>query len=232
MFKKICLFIFSFLSISVGFAQNHEIGLGAGVANYRGDMSTVLNITQPGIHTTLFYRYNPNEIWGLRANVGIGQIKCADSKSQDNIAKARGHEFLTNVLEFSGQIEYNFLSFGKGTQRNPQRFSPYALLGFGLFKLEPIRNSTATYNAWARCVPMGLGVKWLLARNLQLSAEFGSRFTSTDYLDDLGLNTGSPTNTQNPKLQGNPNNKDMYFFSHISLSYIFRNKKDICPLDF
>ena len=195
-------------------------------------MSPIINITQPAPHVALFYRYNPNEIWGIRANLSVGQIKCADSKSQDNIAKARGHEFLTNTVEFSGQIEYNFLNFGKGTKRNPQRFSPYAFLGFGVFKLDPIRNNTATYSTWARCVPLGLGIKWLLARNIQLSAEFGSRFTSTDYLDDLGLNTGSPTNTKNPKLQGNPNTKDMYFFSHISLSYIFRNKKDICPLDF
>lgn len=229
MFKKISLSFLLFFNLACLHAQTHEIGVGMGIANYRGDMSYIVNIKQPGLHTTFFYRYNPNEIWSFRANASAGQIKCADSKSQDNVAKARGHEFLTNVIEFSGQIEYNFLNFGQGTARNPHRFSPYALLGFGFVKLDPLRNTTPNYNTWARSVPMGGGIKWLIKRNIQLSAEIGARFTSTDYLDDLGLNTGSPTTPTNPKLTGNPNTRDMYFFSHISLSYIFRNKKDICP---
>lgn len=225
------LFCGCFLSLGA-IAQNHEVGFGAGVANYRGDMSPIINITQPGVHGTLFYRYNPNAVWGFRVNASLAQIRHNDKGVDDLVAGVRNHSFLTGILELSGQVEYNFLNFGKGTPRNPQRFSPYALLGFGMFQLEPIRNSTPVYATWSRCVPMGLGVKYLISRNVQCNIEFGARFTSTDYLDDLGQNTGSPTNTTNPKLQGNPNTKDMYFFSHVSFSYVIRNKKDICPIQF
>ncbi len=216
-------FLFLFLSTAYSFAQTHEVGLGGGVAHYRGDMSSIINVAQPSAHAIAFYRYNPTETWAVRLNVGVGQIKCADSKSNDNLAKMRGHEFLTNLLEFSGQIEYNFLNFGQGTARDMHRFSPYALAGLGLVKLESVRNttSTASFNSWARAIPLGLGIKWLVKRNLQISTEFGARFTNTDNLDAL-QNTNS-------KLSGNPKTKDMYFFSHISLSYIFRNKKDLCP---
>lgn len=213
-------------------AQSHEVGLAGGIANYRGDMSPIINALQPGVHGLFFYRYNANKVWSIRANAGLGQIRCADSKSNDLIAQARSHEFLTSVVEFSGQIEYNFLNFGKGTPRKPHLFSPYSFLGFGMFKLDPIRNVTPTYSSWARCVPMGLGFKWKISNNVRCSTEFGARFTSTDYLDDLGLNTGSATQTTNPKLQGNPNTKDMYFFTNISLSYVFWNKKDDCPRPF
>ncbi len=214
-------------------AQSHEVGLGGGIANYRGDMSPIINITQPALHGVFFYRYNANEAWSFRLNGALGQIRSTDSKSNDIVAKARGHEFLTGVLEISGQIEYNFLNFGNGKPRKPQPFSPYALLGFGVFKMESIRNSNATYSSWARCMPMGIGLKYLLNKHLQINTEFGARFTSTDYIDDLGLNTNSSAsnNTQNTKLYtGNPNTKDMYFFTNLSISYLFLNKRKNCPI--
>jgi len=231
--KKILLFFFFSLTTLHIQAQSQEIGLGGGIANYRGDMSPIINITQPAPHAAFFYRYNANEAWSFRLNAALGQIRGADTKSHDLVAKARGHEFLTNVFEFSGQIECNFLNFGNGKPKKPQKFSPYFLAGLGMFKLESIRNNSPTYNTWARCVPLGLGIKYLITNKLQLNMEFGARFTSTDYLDDLGINTNSsfPANSQNTKLyQGDPNTKDMYFFSHVSLSYIFLDKRKNCPI--
>ncbi len=101
-------------------------------------------------------------------------------------------------------------------------------------------------------IPMGAGFKFAVNKNFNISLEMGLRKTFTDYLDDvsgsyvsysqllaengeqaalLGNRTGEfqgtdpvsvPTGTQ----RGNPDSKDWYFITNISVSYNLWNDKD------
>lgn len=106
------------------------------------------------------------------------------------------------------------------------------------------------YKTTAFAVPVGAGVKFRLNNHLNVAADFGFRTAFTDYLDDVSMdypvidpnkNTfngtraalSDPTGYSNSKQtdvkiqRGDYRPRDTYFFSMITISYVFRNKD--CP---
>jgi hypothetical protein len=100
------------------------------------------------------------------------------------------------------------------------------------------------YDQFAFAMPFGLGVKYSLNKIFGVSAEWGMRKTSTDYLDDVsktyyldlsGVNPSSatteqlasdPTLSHNAGMQrGNSRNKDWYSFAGVSLTVKIRMLK-------
>jgi hypothetical protein len=233
-----------FLSLSLLFglfsqtwAQIHEVGIQAGAANYRGDLAPIINLTSPGPMVQGFYRANVSKAWSFRGNVSFGRISYNADKSSDNFIKLSEKKFRTNIWELSGQIEYNFLSFRGGRNKKvSQNWTPYAFSGVGVFKFEQLLNLQPTYGTAGINVPLGVGIKVATSRNWNFGVEFGARFTFTDYLDDLGLNTDetvAPIPSTDPRAkyrEGNPNTKDMYFFTGFSVSYVVRSLKKDCPI--
>ncbi len=98
--------------------------------------------------------------------------------------------------------------------------------GLGFVKL----NNTATaYEDYLRIqpvLPMGGGVKFLLSKRFTLAGELGARKTFFDYLDGISDGDQSIKNYQ----YGNPNDKDWYFYTGISLTYVLY--KIPCPFPY
>lgn len=220
-------------SIHTAFAQLHEVGFLGGVANYKGELAEYINWKSPGPFVSIFYRANFSRVWSFRMNLGIGRISANDENSEDRFAQLRGHSFKSNLVEFSGQIEYNFLNFRGGDPRSPEYWTPYVFTGLGMNKIDQIQNTRPNYSTWSASIPLGIGIKAAVADRLNIGVEFGARFTYTDYLDDLGLdtNSGVPPGSLNPKyFTGNPNDKDMYFFTGLSLSWVVPQRGKNCPI--
>jgi Domain of unknown function (DUF6089) len=214
-------------------AQVHEAGLSGGLANYKGELAEVINYKSPGPYLNVFYRANFNRVWSFRLNFSLSRISADDSNSNDDFALARNHSFKNNLLEFSGQFEYNFLNFRSGKPNAYDSWTPYLFSGIGMAKLDPIQNAQPNYSTWSAVIPLGVGIKMAISERINLGIEFGSRFTFTDYLDDLGLNRSKdiPPSSLNPKYYtGNTNDKDMYFFTGASLSIVIPNKGKNCPI--
>jgi hypothetical protein len=217
----------------LAFSQTHEFGGSLGLANYRGELAQVINLDSPGLYGNIFYRINFSKSLSFKASGGFAQIYDDDSKSKDVFAKARGHQFKTGILEFATQLEYNFLNFRSGGNRGLiQQWTPYAFVGLGVFKMVPVNNGQPTYSVFSGSIPLGIGFKAFLSDNWNMGVEFGPRFTFSDRLDDLGLEVNGQNNaTLNPKYYtGNPNDKDMYFFTGVSISYVLPDLSERCPI--
>lgn len=214
-------------------AQTNEVGLSLGIANYQGELSSFVNIQSPGPYGSIFYRANLGKAFSFRGSFSLARIQEKDNESDDLFSQQRNHSFETIILELGGQIEYNFLNFREGNRIVYQRWSPYLFLGLAYHEIEPLNNEQPSYSTRGISLPMGVGIKAALTDYVNIGFEFGARFTSNDFLDDLDVNvtnTSTPT-PRNPKFfSRNPDDNDMYFFTGVTLSYVFRDLGKDCPV--
>lgn len=211
-----------FISTGIPFlsarAQKIEVGAGLGGMVYKGDVSPALNprLVQPG--ADLFFRYNFTRSFSARATVGLGLLSATDAASRDAFQQARNYSFRTRFSEAMLDGEYFFRDYKQ--IRRVKNWSPYVFGGVGLVQYlnETARGTQVIY-------PLGVGIRYEIKRPWNVGLEFGTRFTSSDYLDGLGQLTTGP----NPgKLgQQNPALSDSYSYISLKISYIFY--KITCP---
>lgn len=114
-----------------------EFGVTLGASNYMGDLSkwVALNETHP--MGGLICRFNYSDYITLRGTAVFGRISGNDANySSDAYRVRRNLSFRSNVVEFSGTIEWNILGFGETQRSNPS--SPYLFAGLGVFKFNPM----------------------------------------------------------------------------------------------
>lgn len=196
-----------------GYAQLHaknkssvDLGVFLGGSYYIGD----LNQTQQFLFTKpaggLLFRYNVNPRLAFRGNVLFGSIEGHDSYSSDAAQKQRNLSFKSNIDEISIQLEFNFLNYRIGIEK--EKFAPYLFFGAGMFKFNPMGqlpngdwvalqplntegegmdggSKSKPYKLVQVSLPFGIGFKTNIARKLGLAVEWGMRKTFTDYLDDV-----------------------------------------------
>lgn len=121
--------------------------------------------------------------------------------------KYRNLNFTSDIYEFSVHAEYNFLKNDLNTYTS-RPFLPYAFIGIGIFnfnpksdfgnttvELQPLGtegqgstsyNELKKYPLTAICLPLGLGFRQKIGDDFFIGVEGGIRFTTTNYLDDVG----------------------------------------------
>jgi hypothetical protein len=217
-------------------AQIHEVGMMAGLTSYKGEMSQYF----PNLHQIdnianriavgAFYRANISRSISLRGNFMYGRVDGSDANGTDFMSQQRGHIFQTDLLELSAQVEYNFRDFRRNL-KFPETWTPYLFVGVGGMKMSPRYNLLPTYDLFTLAIPVGIGMKFMLNDYLNLGMEFGARATFTDYIDDIGVNVDEAGTPRNPLyFTGNTADKDMYFFSGFTLSYVIPIPKRLCPI--
>ncbi|MBC8111500.1 MAG: outer membrane beta-barrel protein [Verrucomicrobia bacterium] len=211
MFKKFLVLLLFVLSFSLLHAQKLEFGVGAGITNYKGDVA-------PGLYPAFsrpafsgFFRYNPSYAVAFKFSAMGGSLFADDKQSSDRFAQNRGYLFKTNVSELALSFEYNFLDYRDPTGKLT---SPYLHLGVAGYRFSSKQNPNPDYATTQLALPFGVGIKRIIAQQWNLGLEFGARKTFTDYLDNLGGEL-----TKDKFGNGNPNDKDMYFYTHFTLSY-------------
>ncbi len=214
-------FILSLFHSFIGAAQHLEVGGGAGVALYKGDILPNIDPRYSRFAGQLFFRHTPGKAVSFKYALLAGSIAGADKKrTNDPFAQVRDRSFRSSLQELSVAMEYNFLDYRSNAKRMP--VSPYLFGGVAFFHFDPTENKKPTYPLSGISIPFGVGLKYVLYKNWNLNFEFGARKTFTDFLDDL-----SGTDIANRFQNGNPKNKDMYLYSGISISYTFY--KIQCP---
>ncbi len=198
-------------------AQYHrertEIGVFVGGSYYIGDLNPTAHFnrfTKPA--GGLVYRYNFNPRLSARANLLFGSVKAYDSFSNSRAAQQRNLNFKSPIQELSAQLEFNFLEYALGNEK--QKFSPYIFLGLAVFKFypqgelkgawKPLQSlgtegqgldggaTKEKYRLVQMSIPFGVGVKTNLSKNIGVSFEWGMRRTFTDYLDDVSTKYYDP----------------------------------------
>lgn len=207
-----------FLSPLLGVSQKIEIGGAFGGMLYTGDVAPVLNpkFVRPG--GGLFFKYHLSRSFAARAQVSLGRIIGTDSITNDAYQKARGAAFRNTIREVALLGEYKFRNYTP--LRNAKNWTPYVFGGLAVFSHGLRQPGDKPVEI---AFPLGVGVKYEIARPWSIGLEYTTRFTTTDNLDGLGTPAAGA-----PKLnQSDPDRKDHYTMVFLTVSYTFY--RIFCP---
>lgn len=189
--------------------QQGEFGITVGAAHYFGDLNTRANINRPKPAVGIFYRKQFNNYLGIRASLHYAQLGYSDIYSKNSYQQARNLSFNTDIIELAVQGDFNFFKYIPG---DPEfSFTPYVTFGVGIFSYNPYAylndkkiflrplgtegqnikyigadgTVRKPYGSTAVCIPLGIGVKYSINSNYNLSFQIAHRLTTTDYIDDV-----------------------------------------------
>ncbi len=197
------LLLFLFLALGLGLrAQTTEIGVTAGAAFYRGELSAdnFLDfgaIEQPALGFQV--RFSPFTRFSGRLEGLYAKIASSD----ENTANVSGLNFRSTVYDAHLLLEWNMVdaNFGPSTGLTPYLFGGIGGIYFqsqgeyeGEFvDLQPLGTEGQglegygdKYNQLNAAIPFGLGLRFWLGDRISLLVEGSTRFLFTDYLDDVG----------------------------------------------
>jgi hypothetical protein len=250
--------------------QEGQFGFTLGTAHYFGDLNNRAAVNRPKLAVGGFFRKQFGNYTGLRISAHYLQLGYSDVYSKNDYQKRRNLSFNSNVWEIALQGDFNFFKY---IPDDPDHiFTPYVTLGVGIFSydpyayyqnekvfLRPLNTEGQTfyqdrkgYGTMSLCFPIGIGFKYSINQNLNLSFELAHRFTRTDYIDDvsqtyIGIDkfpspTGVPTiasimqdrsfETGEPigvegRQRGWSKQKDQYIIAEIGLSFNLTSYR--CP---
>lgn len=169
-----------------------------------------------------FVSYHPNELLAFRLAVNIGSLEGDDAiiKPKGGLEEARRNRnsnFRSKFKEALLLAEVYPTVFIEGDPTdNYRKFRPYAVAGIGAFHFnpegfDPVSNQWVLlqplntegqgfaeyperkpYKLTQMNIPLGIGVKYFLSDNVNLSFEIIHRKTFTDYIDDVSTNYIDP----------------------------------------
>ncbi len=250
--------------------QEGQFGFTIGAAHYFGDLNNRAAFNRPKIAIGGFFRKQFGDYIGLRISGHYAQLGYSDVYSKDDFQKSRNLSFNSNIWEIALQGDFNFFKF---IPDDPGHlFTPYVTLGIGVFGfdpyayyqnekilLRPLNTEGQTfyldrkaYGTTALCFPIGIGFKYSISQNLNLSFEVAHRFTRTDYLDDVSttyigidkfpsasgipsiasimqdrsFETGEPIGVEG-RQRGWSKQRDQYLIAEVGLSFNLTSYK--CP---
>ena len=201
-----CLFLFLLLASSAAEAQNHEVGVWGGVANYFGDLNT--NFSWWYVHPAagVFYRYNINKRLAAKIAVSYGEVEGNDAGSGIESHRQRNLSFKSSIADVSATFEFNFFKYNKNNPKH-NGFTPYVAVGLGIFFFNPEANyhgkwyylqplgtegqndpsysGVKKYNLYSLHIPIEGGFKIHLKKNWNINVFASVHKTFTDYLDDV-----------------------------------------------
>ena len=231
----ICLMIF-FTTLTV-FSQNNEIGVFVGGANYIGDVgpTTYIHPFSYNISTNavagIIFRKNLNERIALRAKFNYAKIGSSDNWPKTaEYRKQRGKYFKNSINELNLGVDFNFLDFD--IYSSSLEMTPYVSSGISLFRYNLLRYESGIAkaikygDATDLSFPITIGYKVKPLNSFIIAFEINANYSNSDNLDgsypDLKQKASSDS-------FGSTLSKDWYFFSGITLTYLFGNKKCYCP---
>jgi len=197
-------------------AQAHvhegEVGFFAGAAHYFGDLNNRARVDRPKPVVGIFLRKQIGNYVAVRFSASHAELGYSDRHSDIEYNRRRNLSFNTSIFEMALQGDFNFYRFEPFSDE--YFFTPYVTLGAGVFNFNPYaylkgekhylrplgtegQGSAAYpergfYRTLSAGFPVGMGIKYNIARNLNISIEAVHRFTLTDHLDDVSGTYAGP----------------------------------------
>lgn len=193
---------------------NMELGGMAGGSFYMGDANYTMSPKDVAMMGGVLARYNINPRMAIKGDLAVGRIKGTTLGMDNKFPGGEHSEFSRNVYELGAQFEYNFFAYGTGAgYKDSRRLAPYLLGGLGLTYASKPANHVVAMN-----IPLGIGVKYKVAKRINVGAEWTVRFTTSDRLDVVnveGLQLNDPYGIKSKGLK----NKDSYSWMMLYVSY-------------
>ena len=219
---SIIFFIVSNANANAQYEPNQEFGILGGTGYYIGDLNNTHfnNIRAAGGIT---FRKNFDRRFSFKSSALYTNVYADDANSADDINKNRNLHFKSDVIELSGQVEFNFLPYETGNALYP--FTPFVFTGVSLFNFNPRaeasdgqwyalqelgtegQGTTAfpnrkKYALTQMSIPFGGGFKIGVSDDVNIIIEYGLRKTFTDYIDDVSTTyAGLPSEFDNVTIE-------------------------------
>ncbi len=209
LYKPVILILSILFALNL-FSQRAEIGLFGGGSYYLGDLNPKKNFEMMQPAAGLLARYNLSPRFAFKAAGFWGNVKGDDAVTKFN--EKRNLSFKSQILEFSAQLELNFLPYVTG--HKDYYFSPYMFAGIAAFNFNPMAYyegkwyslqplgtegqgtiayyDRKPYSLNALAFPFGLGIKYSASDKVCIGGEWGMRKTNTDYIDDVSTTYADP----------------------------------------
>lgn len=191
-----------------------EIGGMVGTSFYLGDTNYSGFYKNTRIGGGAIARYNLNQRMALKFNLAAGGI-AGDATGkiypEGGIDPSR-LKFNRTVIDAGCQYELHFWAYGTGNSyKNTKRLVPYVQLGLGF---------TGTQDAFTLNFPLGVGLKYKVAKRLNIGIDWTVRISLSDKLDGIS----DPYRIKSGFLK----NKDSYCWTMVYLSYDIMPKLRKC----
>ena len=184
-----------------------SFGFNAGGSKYWGDFTD----NQFWLAGDVFFRYNMIPELSLTATVGLAQIRWKNSPASlskypgyfgDNATVGNPYPFQVNnqptIQEKSSARLSTYEVTASWNLYPSEKFVPYLFAGVGYLNFEPQSGDTgydgplpnnlkaAVYDKGVLVFPVGIGFEFYIAEGFVVNAKASYRFSTSDYLDDLG----------------------------------------------
>jgi hypothetical protein len=193
-----------------------SIGGCLNAMNYIGDLDPGPSFVSPGIKFTRYnfgvtalYRVRPRV--SFRGTISWGRIAGSDEKNSNYAAKNitrkyRNLSFRNDIIEVKADVVIDLFE-NRGKYNKRVDYTPYVFVGIAYFHHNPkaqtadgnwvslrdlstegqgLDGGPKKYSLNQIALPIGVGFRYKLAKHLDLAFEIGWRFTTTDYIDDVG----------------------------------------------
>jgi hypothetical protein len=200
----------------------YEVGVMAGGSSYYGDANYSSLLKNMNLMGGIVGRYNINPRMAVKGTLAVAGISGSTADS-DNRIPGGDVELSRTVYDFGAQFECNLFAYGDASgYKGTSRLAPYIFAGIGMtFAPEPAKN------VFTPNIPLGIGVKYKIARRINLGCELSYRFTFSDELDVTDTTAPVLNDPYGIKSSG-IKNKDSYSFLTISVTYDFSPKYRKC----
>jgi hypothetical protein len=206
----ICLFALIVPTISA--QSKPDFGLFLGGGSYVGDINPDKQFYKPRPSAGLLLRFNINKRFAFRINSTYVMLSGDTKDFPDDVLPYRPiASFSTNLLDFSSQLEFNFLPYITGAEK--WLSSTYVAGGIGY-----TLNLSGNKNFMT--VPFGIGCKTNITDRLSAGLEWSYRKTFNDKIDNL----------ESPLGKSILHNNDWYSTYGLFITYKFVKFAADCPV--
>ncbi len=202
---KFCLTLLFNILICISISAQGEIegGIFTGLSNYGGDLCEPhMELTETNPSFGVFGRYYFKDWLSLRGGITYGTLSGTDLNASTITRRSRNLSFRSPLLELAVTPEFNIYTF---ELTGGQKITPYIMVGVAAFyynpktlyqgnwvELQPLGTEgqglpgyNSKYSLISYAIPSGLGLKFELSDRASVALEFTSRYTFTDYIDDV-----------------------------------------------
>jgi len=213
--KKILTITLSILLFQYASGQrNADFGVFAGVSSYIGDINQNKLLYAPLPAAGAYYRYNLHSRQAVRLNFFLGGLQGNDKDFKNLFQQTRAASFSGEIGEISAQFEFNFFNYSTLGKR--WNYSPYLAAGIGAAFVNTTQFSIVP------AIPVSVGFKINIYKNLGLEVEYGFRKTFYDNFDGL-------KDFIDPADHGWLHSNDWYTFTGVGLTWKMYNRLAGCP---
>ena len=228
--------LFTFLVMVILSFQMHsqmfEVGVFGGGSNFIGDVGNSTYIWPNAPVGGVVGKWNRSPRHAFRLSLLYAKLNADDEKSDDTRRQQRGYSFENSIAEASLGLEFNFWDYD--LSEATKQSTPYLYTGITYFRADHMylkngRNNNLVNEGsnWEFAIPMVMGYKESITRDIIGAIEIGARYTFTDNLD--GSWPEEYLGQRSPTIEfGNRNTNDWYVFSGITFTFTFGRKPCYC----